>query len=341
MVVNRGHQEDALAGQLVITDLDHDRGGLDHEQAADDAQHQFMLGGHGHRTQGTAQGQRASVAHEDLGWRRVVPEEPHAPADDGGAEDGQLTRAGHEVDLQVLGKDEVADQVADDAKGSRCHHDRHDSQAIQTVSQVHGIGEAHNGEGGKGHIEPADVQQDRLQEGEGDRGFQPRRGRRLGHPQDRQHTGDDRDKGLGQQFLFGRQARRGLLGHLGVVVDEAQDTKGRRHARDDPDIGIGQVPPQQHSHGDAGQDHQSTHGRGADLGQMGHRAIVTDRLSLALARAHPVDEAAAHGHRHDHGRRHGQGHAHGLILDQVQQRIILRHVCEIEIEQIEHQTAFP
>src|SRR5215217_6011512 len=82
MVVDRSHQEDALLRGLEVGDLDHDRGGLDDEQAADDAQNQLVLGGHGDGAERTAKGQGAGVAHEDLGRRRVVPEEAGAPADD-------------------------------------------------------------------------------------------------------------------------------------------------------------------------------------------------------------------------------------------------------------------
>src|SRR5690606_37794689 len=95
VVVDRGHQEDALAGGLEVGDLDHHRGRLDHEQAADDAQHQLVLGGHGDGAERAAEGQRAGVAHEDLGRRGVVPEEADAAADEGGAEDGQFPPARH------------------------------------------------------------------------------------------------------------------------------------------------------------------------------------------------------------------------------------------------------
>ena len=46
MVVQRRHQEHARAGALVPEHLDDDRDGLDDEQAADDHQHDLMLGRH-------------------------------------------------------------------------------------------------------------------------------------------------------------------------------------------------------------------------------------------------------------------------------------------------------
>src|ERR1700722_20014368 len=51
VVVNRGHAEHPLAGGLERDDRDHHRDGLEHEEAADDGQHDLVLGGHGDRAQ--------------------------------------------------------------------------------------------------------------------------------------------------------------------------------------------------------------------------------------------------------------------------------------------------
>src|SRR3569623_1963360 len=72
MVVDRGHQEHPLLGQLVVADLDHHRERLDHEEAADDAQHDLVLGADRAGAERAAQSQRTGVAHEDLGRRGVV-----------------------------------------------------------------------------------------------------------------------------------------------------------------------------------------------------------------------------------------------------------------------------
>ncbi len=57
MVVQRCHQENALAGKLERSHLQNDRQGFHNEQAAGDCQHQFMPRGHRHRPQGTAKRQ--------------------------------------------------------------------------------------------------------------------------------------------------------------------------------------------------------------------------------------------------------------------------------------------
>jgi hypothetical protein len=169
---------------------------VQHEQAADDRQDDLVLGGHGDGAQRAAQRQRAGVAHEDLGRRRVVPEEAQAGADQGPAEHRQLANARHVVDLQVFGEDVVADEIGDQAKRRRRDHHRHDGQAVETVGEVHRVGEADDHQRGEGQVEPAQVQQQVLEDREGHRGRQLRRLRRLAAEPDQQ--GRPRGEGDGE-----------------------------------------------------------------------------------------------------------------------------------------------
>src|SRR5665213_2695771 len=75
MMVQWRHAEDAPAGELEARDLDDDRNRLQHEQAADDGEHQLVLGDDADRAQGAADGERAGIAHENHGRWRVEPEE--------------------------------------------------------------------------------------------------------------------------------------------------------------------------------------------------------------------------------------------------------------------------
>ena len=79
-----------------------------HEQAADDGQDDLVLGGDRDRADQPAQRQRAGVAHEDRGRRRVEPQEAEAGADHRAEHDGELAGAGHEMDLQIFGEDRIA-----------------------------------------------------------------------------------------------------------------------------------------------------------------------------------------------------------------------------------------
>ena len=100
MVVDRRHPEDALAGALVDEHLDDHAHRLDHEQAADDAEHDLVLGRDRDRAQRAAEREAAGIAHEDRRRRRVEPEEGEARADDRRAEHGQIARAEHDTECR-------------------------------------------------------------------------------------------------------------------------------------------------------------------------------------------------------------------------------------------------
>src|SRR5690606_38643879 len=106
MMMDRRHQEDAAAGHLEEADLDDDRQRLHDEEAADDGEHDLMLGGHRDGADQPAHGERAGVAHEDRGGRRIEPEEAEAGADDGAEHHGEFAGAGHEMDLQIFRSEE-------------------------------------------------------------------------------------------------------------------------------------------------------------------------------------------------------------------------------------------
>src|SRR5215218_5597986 len=67
VVLERRHPEDPLAGQLERANLQDDRQGDQDEQAADDEQQDLGAAGDRQPGERAAEGQRAGVAHEDLG----------------------------------------------------------------------------------------------------------------------------------------------------------------------------------------------------------------------------------------------------------------------------------
>ena len=73
------------------------------EQAADEDEQDLLLDHHGEAADRAAEGERADVAHEDLGGMRVEPEEAERRADHRAAEDGQLAGLRHPGDAQVVG----------------------------------------------------------------------------------------------------------------------------------------------------------------------------------------------------------------------------------------------
>lgn len=102
--MDRRHQEDAAAGAFKPEDLDDDRQRFHDEQTTNDDHDDLMLGGDGDGANQTAERQRTRIAHEDGGGRRIEPQKTEARADDGTDDDGEFTRTGHEIDLQVIGK---------------------------------------------------------------------------------------------------------------------------------------------------------------------------------------------------------------------------------------------
>ena len=147
---------------------------LEHEQAADDGEHDLVLGGDGDRAEHAAERQRAGVAHEDRRRRRVEPQEAEAGADHRAADDRELAGAGHEMDLQVVGEDRVAGEIGDEAEARRRDHHRHDGEAVEAVGEVDRIAGADDDEGGDRHEEPAEIDDQVLEEREGQRGRQRR-----------------------------------------------------------------------------------------------------------------------------------------------------------------------
>ena len=104
-----------------------------------------------------------------------------------------------------------------------------------------------------------------------------------------------------------------LLGHLQIVVVEADEAEAERHRQHDPDIGIERIGPQHGRDHQPGQDHQPAHGRRALLGdQMRLRPVAADRLALALAQPQIVDDP---GPEQEHEQRAGHHRAAGAERD--------------------------
>src|SRR5262245_45226862 len=131
MVVQGGHAEDAALAQLEAGNLQDDREGFQDEDATDDDQQDLLADQQGHGAQGGADGQAADIAHEDLGGVAVEPQETHACAGQRSAEDRQLGGLADVIELQVIGSDLVAGQVAQQGKGRGGDDGGADGQAIQ------------------------------------------------------------------------------------------------------------------------------------------------------------------------------------------------------------------
>src|SRR5262245_34807884 len=108
VVMQRRHHEYPPAGELERDHLHDHRNRLQHEQPADDGERDLVLGGDRDRADQPTERQRAGVAHEDRGWRRIEPQEAEAGAEQRAAQDHQLAGTRHEMNLQIVGIDRVA-----------------------------------------------------------------------------------------------------------------------------------------------------------------------------------------------------------------------------------------
>jgi hypothetical protein len=130
---------------------------------------------------------------------------------------------------------------------------------------------------------------------------------------------DARDQKLAGEPHPPRNALVAALLDLVIIVHEPDQPETERHEDARPGVAVAEVHPQQQRDRDGGQDHQPAHGGRADLLEVRLRAIVADRLALALADAQPADELRADDQPDDergHRRRAG---AEGDVADQVEQ----------------------
>ncbi len=79
------------------------------------------------------------------------------------------------MDLQIVREHHVAGEIGHDAEGTRRDHHRHDGEAVEAVREVHGVARCHDDEGAEQDEEPAEIDQQVLEEGEGEGGDRPAR----------------------------------------------------------------------------------------------------------------------------------------------------------------------
>ena len=116
-------------------------------------------------------------------------------------------------------------------------------------------------------------------------------------------AGDDQ---LSRQFGPGGNPLVLMMPQLGHVVPEADSAKPHKDQQRLPDIGIGQIRPQQDAHAQREHDQQAAHGGRAGLGGM--RGDIFQNVLAALEAAQPGNEMRpAHNGQHQrrHQRRHG------------------------------------
>jgi hypothetical protein len=300
VVLQRRHPEHPPSGDLEEADLHEDRQRDEHEQPTEQHQQQLGASGHGQPGECPAERERAGVAHEDLGRRRVPPQESEAGTHHRGGHDRQVERVTHLVaarDRHVGPRTVLAVLPGADQHVRReDHHRGAGGQSVEPVGEVHGVGGPCDHDVGPHHEE------DRAQAeaGVADERHVGRRGR-VTVGMVREPDGEDRERHrhhqLADQLGVGPQAEAALHDHLDVVVDEAhQAHAGHQHEH------------QQSGHGERAQrdqvgprvadqraqdDHGAAHRGGAALGVVGGRAVITDQLAVPVADQQPDGDRSA------------------------------------------------
>ena len=112
MMMQGSHAENPLAVRpLEITDLQDDREGLSHEDAAHHNHDEFLLAEKGKKAEGAAKAEGPHIAHENLGGISVEPQEAQACTDERATENCHLAHPGDIGQVQVLRKPGVASDV--------------------------------------------------------------------------------------------------------------------------------------------------------------------------------------------------------------------------------------
>ena len=132
---------------------------LDHEQPADDRQHELMVRRDRDRAQRAAQRKASGIAHEHRSRRRVEPQK-------GEAADGQTIASRSTVRSptpvtcgmpRYSGEFHVADEIGDQCERERGNDDRHRHHGIEPIGQIYRIAEGDDNERAEGDVEPAEA----------------------------------------------------------------------------------------------------------------------------------------------------------------------------------------
>src|SRR6266550_5712867 len=120
---------------------------LGNEHSAHDQEQEFGLEENRDRGQGAAKRQRASVAHEDFGGMRVVPEESYTRPHQGGTENRELAGPAQEIHVQVLTRVDASNHVGVERKRKSGDRRESGSESVQSVGDVDSVARPGHDEG--------------------------------------------------------------------------------------------------------------------------------------------------------------------------------------------------
>src|SRR5579875_574398 len=117
-VVMKGrHPKNPLSPQLVRSHLQDHRKRLNHKNAADKRQQEFLLDYHCHRGHRSTQRKRSHVAHKNLGGISVIPEKSKAGPNHGSTENCEFSRLRQMFDIEIRRPYGVPGNIRQDGQG--------------------------------------------------------------------------------------------------------------------------------------------------------------------------------------------------------------------------------
>ena len=142
------------------------------------------------------------------------------------------------MDLQVIGKNEIAGEIGDNGEAGRRDHRRNDRQPVEAIGQVDRVRGPDDDKRAKRHKEPAERKQQVLEERNCQSVRQPTR-RYIGNG----------DAGSGGEHEFegelgpAREPAMRVPRQLAVVIEEADQPEAGRGEQHDPHVRISQIRP--------------------------------------------------------------------------------------------------
>ena len=149
MVMNRGHAKNTLPSQLERKHLQDDRQRFHDKDPAHKKQENFLLDDDGDGSQSSSKRQRPDVSHKKFRRMRVVPQESKRSADERAAKNSELPDFWNVLDIEIRRPAKVAADIGEYGKRSRSDDGAADGQAVQTVSEIHGVRRTDNHQANK------------------------------------------------------------------------------------------------------------------------------------------------------------------------------------------------
>src|SRR5215471_18592921 len=122
MMMDWRHLEDPALEQLERCHLQDHRDGFYYKHAPNHHQKEFLLDHYRYRTNCPANGKRTHIAHEDLGWRRIEPQESETCTHQPGTKYRQFVHLIVVSEPQIFGKSLVPGDVRKRGQCRSGHH---------------------------------------------------------------------------------------------------------------------------------------------------------------------------------------------------------------------------